>query len=72
MAGGVFRFPISQAPSERQCPIADANEPPNTLKPGAHNLRLIAVDAGVVVDKIVIDLGGMKPSYDGPAETRLH
>ncbi len=44
---------------------------PNTLKPGAHNLRLIAVDAGVVVDKIVIDLGGVKPSYDGPAETRL-
>lgn len=44
---------------------------PNTLRPGAHTLRLIAVDAGVVVDKIVIDLGGLKPSYDGPAETRL-
>ena len=43
----------------------------NTLKPGAHTLRLIAVDAGVVVDKIVLDLGGLKPSYDGPAETRL-
>ncbi len=45
---------------------------PNTLKPGPHDLRLIAVDAGVVVDKIVIDLGGLQPSYDGPAETRLH
>ena len=44
---------------------------PNTLKPGAHTLRLIAVDAGVVVDKIVLDLGGLKPSYDGPAETRV-
>ena len=44
---------------------------PDILKPGAHTLRLIAVDAGVVVDKIVIDLGGLKPSYDGPAETRV-
>jgi len=23
-----------------------------------------------VVDKIVIDLGGLQPSYDGPPETR--
>lgn len=44
---------------------------PMLLTPGAHTLRLIAVDAGVVVDKIVLDLGGLKPSYDGPAETRL-
>ncbi|MEY3895381.1 MAG: hypothetical protein RLZZ214_900, partial [Verrucomicrobiota bacterium] len=44
---------------------------PNILKPGAHTLRLIAVDAGVVVDKIVIDLGRLRPSYDGPAETRV-
>lgn len=44
---------------------------PVPLKPGAHVLRLIAVDAGVVVDKIVIDLGGLQSSYDGPAETRL-
>lgn len=44
---------------------------PVPFKPGAHVLRLIAVDAGVVVDKIVIDLGGLQPSYDGPAETRL-
>lgn len=38
---------------------------------GWHTLHLVAVDAGVVVDKIVIDLGGLRPSYDGPAETRL-
>ncbi|MFT4177080.1 MAG: glycosyl hydrolase 115 family protein [Luteolibacter sp.] len=43
---------------------------PENLKPGWHTLRLIAVDAGVVVDKFVIDLGGLSPSYDGPAETR--
>lgn len=41
-----------------------------TLSPGPHTFRLIAVDPGVVVDKIVIDLGGWKPSYDGPGETR--
>jgi hypothetical protein len=44
---------------------------PQPLTPGWHTLRLIAVDAGVVVDKIVLDLGGLHPSYDGPAETRL-
>ena len=41
------------------------------LAPGAHTLRLVAVDTGVVVDKIVLDFGGLRPSYDGPAETRL-
>ncbi len=44
---------------------------PASLSPGWHTLRLVAVDAGVVVDKIVLDLGGLRPSYDGPAETRL-
>ena len=46
-------------------------ELPNPLTPGAHTLRLIAVDAGVVVDKIVLDLGGLQISYDGPPETRV-
>lgn len=44
---------------------------PKPLAPGWHTLRLVAVDAGVVVDKIVLDLGGQTPSYDGPAETRI-
>ena len=44
---------------------------PAPLSPGWHTLHLVAVDAGVVVDKIVLDLGGLRPSYDGPAETRL-
>ena len=44
---------------------------PAPLTPGWHTLRLVAVDAGVVVDKIVLDLGGLRPSYDGPPETRL-
>jgi hypothetical protein len=35
---------------------------------GAHTLRIYGVDPGVVLDKIVIDLGGLQPSYLGPAE----
>lgn len=44
---------------------------PNAVAPGWHELHLVAVDAGVVVDKIVLDFGGLTPSYDGPAETRM-
>ncbi|MCP5533209.1 MAG: glycosyl hydrolase 115 family protein [Akkermansiaceae bacterium] len=40
------------------------------LTPGWHDLRVTA-DRGIALDKIVIDLGGLKPSYDGPAETRF-
>lgn len=36
---------------------------------GAHVLRVFMVDAGVLLDKIVIDCGGLKPSYLGPPET---
>lgn len=46
-------------------------ELPQKLEPGWHTLYLVAVDAGVVVDKIVIDFGGLQPSYDGPPETRV-
>lgn len=55
--------------------LANASEAsaqlPGELTPGWHTLHLIAVDPGVVVDKIAIDLGGLKPSYHGPKETRL-
>lgn len=37
---------------------------------GAHTLKIYMVDAGVVLDKIVIDTGGLRPSYLGPPETR--
>jgi hypothetical protein len=36
---------------------------------GQHVLRIYAVDPGVVLDKIVLDVGGLKPSYLGPGET---
>jgi hypothetical protein len=38
--------------------------------PGAHVLKIFMVDAGVVLDKIVVDCGGLAPSYLGPPETR--
>jgi len=38
---------------------------------GAHVLKIYMVDPGVVVDKIVIDCGGLKPGYLGPPETRV-
>ena len=37
---------------------------------GAHTLKIYMVDAGVVLDKIVVDTGGLRPSYLGPPETR--
>jgi hypothetical protein len=37
---------------------------------GPHVLRVYMVDPGVVLDRLVLDLGGLKDSYLGPAETR--
>jgi hypothetical protein len=38
-------------------------------KPGRHTLRIWAVDPGVVVERFVLDLGGLLPSYLGPPES---
>jgi hypothetical protein len=40
-------------------------------KAGPHTLKIYMVDAGVVLDKIVVDAGGLRPSYLGPPETRI-
>ncbi|MET0650249.1 MAG: hypothetical protein ABW208_26880 [Pyrinomonadaceae bacterium] len=39
--------------------------------PGAHVLRIHMLDPGVVLDKIVLNTGGQRPSYLGPPETRI-
>ncbi|HEV7331594.1 MAG TPA: glycosyl hydrolase 115 family protein [Flavisolibacter sp.] len=39
-------------------------------KPGKHTLKYWMISPGVVLQKIVVDLGGLEPSYLGPQETR--
>ena len=38
-------------------------------KPGRHTLKIWMIDPGIVVQRILIDRGGLKPSYLGPLES---
>ena len=43
----------------------------NISKQGYHTLKVWMIDPGVVIQKIIVNIGGLKPSYLGPAETFL-
>jgi hypothetical protein len=39
---------------------------------GEHTLKVCMVDPGVVLEKVVVNLGGVRPSYLGPPESYRH
>ncbi|MEO6733403.1 MAG: glycosyl hydrolase 115 family protein [Ferruginibacter sp.] len=46
--------------------------PHTLLKPGKHTVKYWMVNPGVVLQKMVLDFGGVKPSYLGPPETKIN
>ena len=41
----------------------------NIPKEGYHTFKVWMIDPGVVVEKIIVNTGGLKPTYLGPPET---
>lgn len=43
----------------------------DTIQPGKHVLKLYAIDPGVIIDRITLDLGGLEDGYGVLQETRV-
>jgi len=63
---GNYRGELGQWQSEHIIKSATKH---TILKPGKHTLRFRVLDAGIVLEKILIDTGGLKPSYLGAPES---
>ncbi|MFO1476439.1 MAG: hypothetical protein U1F98_07295, partial [Verrucomicrobiota bacterium] len=54
-------------------PVEDAvrrvSTPFTLSRSGYHTLKFWMVDPGLVLERLVIDLGGLQPSYLGPPES---
>lgn len=50
---------------------AASNTTKHAVTPGEHTLNLWALEPGLVIQKIVLDLGGVRKSYLGPPESTI-
>lgn len=49
--------------------VNQVTTPLSIATPGAHTLKIWMVDPGVVLQRLVLDFGGVKPTYLGPRES---
>ena len=50
--------------------IVELNTKHTIDKPGKHTLKIWMIDPGIVLQRLHIDCGGLKPSYLGPLESK--
>ncbi len=50
---------------------AERNIPLPVLTKGKHTLKIFAIDPGVILDRIIIDLGGFRKAYSIVPETKM-